>query len=128
MSVRSQLCANIQPFFVPFSQSVGADVNQKLFKGFAITEAVREGHHELLEILIKAGADQSACEDALLEGSCHGRARLVELLMDSDLIRPHVAVHALVTASCRGFVDVVDTLIKVPEFNQYQGVELKFEY
>ncbi|XP_048317806.2 uncharacterized protein LOC107427838 isoform X2 [Ziziphus jujuba] len=32
--------------------------------------------------------------------------------MSSDLIRPHVAVHALVTACCRGLVDFVDTLIK----------------
>ncbi|KAL3723000.1 hypothetical protein ACJRO7_035223 [Eucalyptus globulus] len=92
--------------------SVGADVNQNLFKGCANTAAVREDHLEILEILLKAGATQSACEEALLEGSCHGRARLVELLMGSDLIRPHVAVHALVTASFRGFTDVVDTLIK----------------
>ena len=35
------------------------------------------------------------------------------LLMASDLIRPHVAVHALVTACSRGFVEVVDTLLKV---------------
>lgn len=88
-------------------------MNQNLFKGCATTAAVREGHLEILEILLKAGASQSACEEALLEGSCHGRARLVELLMGSDLIRPHVAVHALVTASFRGFTDVVDTLIKV---------------
>lgn len=33
--------------------------------------------------------------------------------MGASMIRPHVAVHALVTASCRGFVDVVETLIKV---------------
>ncbi|XVF16234.1 hypothetical protein REPUB_Repub10bG0014000 [Reevesia pubescens] len=32
--------------------------------------------------------------------------------MGSDLIRPHVAVQALVTACCRGFVEVVDTLMK----------------
>ncbi|KAA8548213.1 hypothetical protein F0562_004526 [Nyssa sinensis] len=32
--------------------------------------------------------------------------------MGSDLIRPHIAVHALVTACCRGFVDVVDALMK----------------
>ncbi|XP_020250824.1 ankyrin-2 [Asparagus officinalis] len=32
--------------------------------------------------------------------------------MGSDLVRPHVAVHALVCACSRGFVDVVDTLIK----------------
>ena len=88
-------------------------MNQKLFRGFATTAAVREGHLEILEILVKAGASQPACEEALLEASCHGRARLVELLMGSDLIRPHMAVHALVTACCRGFVDVVDTLMKV---------------
>ncbi|KAK7395891.1 hypothetical protein VNO78_16471 [Psophocarpus tetragonolobus] len=92
--------------------SVGADVNQKLFRGFATTAAVREGHYSILEILVKAGASQPACEEALLEASCHGQARCVELLMSSDLIRPHIAVHALVTASCRGFVDVVETLIK----------------
>ncbi|CAI0457536.1 unnamed protein product [Linum tenue] len=93
--------------------SVGADVNQKLFRGFATTAAVREGHLQILEILLKSGASQPACEEALLEASCHqGRARLAEALMGSDLIRPHVAVHALVTASCRGFVDVVDTLMK----------------
>ncbi|GLU02217.1 hypothetical protein SLE2022_194770 [Rubroshorea leprosula] len=92
--------------------SVGADVNRILFKGFATTVAVREGHLDILEILLKAGASQPACEEALLEASCHGRARHAELLMGSDLIRPHVAVHALVTACCRGFVDVVDTLMK----------------
>ncbi|KAG4940490.1 hypothetical protein JHK87_044361 [Glycine soja] len=92
--------------------SVGADVNQKLFRGFATTAAVREGHFNILEILLKAGASQPACEEALIEASCHGQARCVELLMNSDLIRPHVAVHALVTASCRGLVDVVETLIK----------------
>ncbi|XP_010250790.1 PREDICTED: ankyrin-3 isoform X2 [Nelumbo nucifera] len=83
-----------------------------LFRGYATTVAVREGYHEILDILIKAGASQPACEEALLEASCHGRARLAELLMGSDLIRPHVAVHALVIACCRGFVDVVDTLMK----------------
>lgn len=94
-------------------QTVGADVNQKLFKGYATTVAVREGHVEILTILLKAGASQPACEEALLEASCHGQATLTELLMGSDMIRPHVAVHALVTACCQGFADVVDTLLKV---------------
>ncbi|GMI86858.1 hypothetical protein like AT5G14230 [Hibiscus trionum] len=40
------------------------------------------------------------------------KERLAELLMGSDLIRPHVAIHALVTSCCRGFVEVVDTLMK----------------
>ncbi|KAI4320137.1 hypothetical protein MLD38_033647 [Melastoma candidum] len=91
---------------------VGADVNQKLFKGYATTAAVREGHLDILEILLKAGASQSSCEEALLEGSLHNRPKLVQLLMDSDLVRPHIAVHALVTACCRGFLEVADTLIK----------------
>lgn len=92
--------------------SVGADVNQKLFRGFATTAAVREDHLEILDLLLKAGSSQPACEEALLEACCHGRARLVELLMGSEMIRPHIAVHALVTTSCRGFVDVADALIK----------------
>ncbi|XP_022883931.1 uncharacterized protein LOC111400767 [Olea europaea var. sylvestris] len=92
--------------------SVGADVNLQLFRGFSITAAVREGHLEILEILLKAGASQPACEEALLEASIHGRVKFAEMLMGSDLIRPHIAVHALVIASCRGFVDLVDALLK----------------
>ncbi|KAM7279966.1 hypothetical protein ACFE04_007100 [Oxalis oulophora] len=92
--------------------SLGADVNQKLFKGFATTVAVREGYIQILEILIRSGASQPACEEALIEASCHGRAKHVELLIASDLIRPHVAVHALVTSCFRGFTDVVEALIK----------------
>ncbi|KAI3713276.1 hypothetical protein L1987_71850 [Smallanthus sonchifolius] len=93
--------------------SRGADVNQKLFRGFSLTAAVREGHLEIFEILLKAGASQLSCEEALLEASCHGRGGdFIELLMASDLIRPHIAVHALVIACCRGFIDVVDVLLK----------------
>ncbi|OIV90116.1 hypothetical protein TanjilG_01570 [Lupinus angustifolius] len=92
--------------------NVGADVNQKLFRGFATTAAVREGHLDILQILLKAGASQAACEEALSEASCHGHAELAELLMSSELIRPHITVHALVTACCRGFIDVIQTLIK----------------
>ncbi|KAF2292861.1 hypothetical protein GH714_029432 [Hevea brasiliensis] len=93
--------------------SVGANVNQKLFRGYATTAAIREGHLDVLEVLVKAGASQEACEEALLEASSLGLARPAELLMGSDLIRPQVAVRALVSACCRGFVNVVDTLIKV---------------
>ncbi|KAI3823973.1 hypothetical protein L1987_05419 [Smallanthus sonchifolius] len=93
--------------------SRGADVNQKLFRGFSLTAAVREGHLEIFEILLKAGASQQSCEEALLEASCHGRAGIfIEMLMASDLIRANVDVHALVTACCRGFVHVVDVLLK----------------
>ncbi|XP_065875249.1 uncharacterized protein [Euphorbia lathyris] len=92
--------------------SVGADVNQKLFRGYATTAAVREGHLDVLEVLMKCGASQEACEEALLEACYLGQARLAGLLMSSDLIRPQVAVHALVSACCRGFVNVVDALIK----------------
>lgn len=79
-----------------------------------MTAAVREGHLEIFEILLKAGASQPCCEEALLEASCHGRGgKFIELLMSSDLIRPHIAVHALVKSCCRGFIDVVDVLLKV---------------
>ncbi|CAN0896173.1 Ank3 [Linum grandiflorum] len=93
--------------------SLGANPNQKLFRGYATTAAVREGHLEIVEMLIKAGASQEACEEALMEASYFGQARLAEILMSSDLIRPRVAVHALVSASCRGFVNVVDALCGV---------------
>ncbi|XP_018446189.1 uncharacterized protein LOC108817865 isoform X2 [Raphanus sativus] len=94
-------------------RNIGADVNQKLVRGYATTVAVREGHFQVLEILLKAGASQPACEEALNGASCHGgRAKFAELLMGTDLIRPQVAVHALATACCRGFADVVGTLLK----------------
>lgn len=67
----------------------------------------------MLEVLINGGASQHACEEALMETSYLGRARFAELLMLTHMIRPQVAVHALVSASCRGFIDVVDVLIKV---------------
>ncbi|CAN8275354.1 unnamed protein product [Cochlearia groenlandica] len=96
----------------PHIRNIGADVNQKLFRGFATTVYVREEHFKVLEILLKAGASQPACEEALVSASCHGRSRFAELLMGTDLIQPHVVVHALTTAYCRGFVDVIETLLK----------------
>ncbi|KNA17591.1 hypothetical protein SOVF_078260 [Spinacia oleracea] len=92
--------------------SFKADVNIKLFRGYATTAAVRSGHIEILEALLKAGVSQSACEDALLEASYVGRPRHAELLMGSNIISSQVAVHALVTACCRGFLDVIQVLIK----------------
>ncbi|RVW91697.1 Ankyrin-2 [Vitis vinifera] len=92
--------------------SAGADVNQELFRGFATTAAAREGHCALLDMLLKAGASQSACEHALLEACLCGQARAAELLIRSEMIGPSVAQHALVSASSRGYVDVADTLIK----------------
>ncbi|XP_027337580.1 ankyrin-3-like [Abrus precatorius] len=92
--------------------NVGANVNMRLFRGYATTAAVREGHLKVLEVLINAGASQLACEEALLEASYLGQARFADLLMQSNMIRPQVAIHALVSACCRGFVEVVDVLIK----------------
>ncbi|XP_027190223.1 uncharacterized protein [Cicer arietinum] len=93
--------------------NVGANVNLRLFRGYATTAAVREGHLKVLEVLINGGASQLACEEALLEASYVGQARFAELLMQSNMIRPRVAIHALVSACCRGFIEVVDVLIKV---------------
>lgn len=84
-----------------------------MFRGYATTAAVREGHLQVLEILINAGASQLACEEALMEATHMGQARFAELLMQSNMIRPQVAVHVLVSACCRGFAEVVDVLIKV---------------
>ncbi|CAJ2668029.1 unnamed protein product [Trifolium pratense] len=92
--------------------NVGANVNVRLFRGYATTAAVREGHLKVLEVLINGGASQLACEEALLEASYVGRATFAELLMQSNMIRPPVATHALVSACCRGFIEVVDVLIK----------------
>ena len=94
-------------------QSTGADVNQELFRGFATTAAAREGHSVLLDMLLKAGASQSACEGAFLEACLYGQAEAAELLICSEMMGPDVAKHALVSASCRGFVDVVTALVKV---------------
>eukprot|EP00249_Psilotum_nudum_P021651 c28188_g3_i1 orf=387-2627(-) len=89
-----------------------ADVNQKLFKGYATTAAAREGHCDVLSILLKAGASRHACEDALLEACLFGNVKALELLISSEMIRLEVAANALVHASSRGLVDVVETLIK----------------
>ncbi|PON82811.1 Transmembrane protein [Trema orientale] len=91
---------------------VGANVNQRVFRGYPTTAAVREGHLQILEVLITCGASQQACEEALLEASYLGRARHAEMLMASEMIRSQAAVHALVSACCRGFVDVVYALLK----------------
>ncbi|KAI4384195.1 hypothetical protein MLD38_002380 [Melastoma candidum] len=92
--------------------SAGADANMRLFRGYSMTAAVRERHTKVVEVLVNARPCYDVCEEALLEASCVGVARIAELLMASKTIRPHVAIHALVLACCRGFVDVVDTLIK----------------
>ncbi|GKE46807.1 ankyrin-3 like protein, partial [Tanacetum coccineum] len=92
--------------------TVGANVNKKLFRGYATTAAARGNHVKILELLLEGGASQLACEEALLEASHLGLAKSAKALMASELIeliRPNVAVHALVNASCRGYVDFVDT-------------------
>jgi hypothetical protein len=94
-------------------QAKGADVNGKVFRGYPATAAAREGRAEVAELLVRAGASQPACEQAVVEAALQGQAALAAIFMGSDLVRPRVAVHALVSAAARGFVDVVDTLIKV---------------
>lgn len=81
--------------------SVGADVNQKLFQGYAITAAVREGHIEVFKIILNSGVSQPACEEALLEASYLGWARPTEFLMGASMIRPHVACGVDANATAR---------------------------
>lgn len=97
-------------------QSAGADVNQELFRGYAITAAAREGHCNVLSMLLKAGVSQCACEDALLEASLCGEGEAVQLLIQSEMVRADAAAHALVMASSRGFRDVVAALVEVNHF------------
>nr|GMC72215.1 ankyrin-3 isoform X1 [Ipomoea batatas] len=75
--------------------SIEADENQKLFRGYSTTIAVKENHLEILEMLFKAGDSQQACEGALLEVSCYGHARIAELLMGPDLLKYGVDVNAI---------------------------------
>lgn len=106
-------------------------MNKKLFRGYATTAATRGRHVEILELLIEGGASQVACEEALLEASHHGFAMPAKALMASDLIRPNVAIHALVNASCRGYIDFVDTLFKVHLTKIFQiinGIIYKVDY
>ncbi|XWS34599.1 hypothetical protein CRYUN_Cryun21dG0052200 [Craigia yunnanensis] len=105
--------------------SLGANVNHKLFRGYATTAAVREDQMEILEVLLNAGACQEACEEALLEASYLGSAKPAKRLMATDMIRPQFALRALVSACCRGFVDVVDTLIKCVDANATDRVLLR---
>lgn len=115
MNIHLSTCAMYTNIFLMsfLLQSTGADVNQELFRGFATTAAAREGHCVLLDMLLKAGASQSACEGAFLEACLHGQAEAAELLICSEMMGPDVAKHVLVSASCRGFVDVVTALVKV---------------
>lgn len=90
----------------------GADVNQRLFRGYSTTAAAREGHYEVLSILLKSGASQLACEEALLEACLFNQVKAAELLMNWEMTRPEVATSALIHASSRGLVDIVELLIK----------------
>ncbi|KAL6646708.1 hypothetical protein ACP70R_015402 [Stipagrostis hirtigluma subsp. patula] len=90
----------------------GADVNQKLFLGYATTAAAREGNTDVLEILLLAGATQKACEDALLEASLFAEAEAVRILISSEMLGSEAMAHALVTASSRGFNDIVAILLQ----------------
>jgi len=42
---------------------VGANVNVRLFRGYATTAAIREDHLKILEVLINCGTSQLACEE-----------------------------------------------------------------
>ncbi|CAL5068609.1 unnamed protein product [Urochloa decumbens] len=121
-AVHEEIRADVSPLFLAAGNgdvalvrallAKGADVNGKVFRGYPATAAAREGRAEVAELLVRAGASQPACEEAVVEAALQGQAALAAIFMRSDLVRPRVAVHALVSAAARGFVDVVDTLIK----------------
>lgn len=110
---------------VSYEQTAGADVNQRLFRGYAATAATREGHYEVLSILLKAGSSQPACEEALLEACLSGQVTMAELLISWEMVRMEVLTSALIHSSSRGLVDIVQLLIKVmPLSLSLSGVEI----
>lgn len=70
-------------------------------------------------MLLKAAASKPACEHALLEACLCGQANAVQLLICSEMTGPDapVAHHALVSATCRGYLQVASTLIQVLSLN-----------
>ncbi|MCO5576882.1 hypothetical protein L7F22_030703 [Adiantum nelumboides] len=92
--------------------AAGADVNLRIFRGYAVTAAAREGHSEILSILLKSGAYQPSCEEAFLEACLAGQVETTEILMKWELARPEVLTSALIHASSRGFLDIVELLLK----------------
>lgn len=92
--------------------TAGADVNQRLFRGYAATAATREGHYEVLSILLKAGSSQPACEEAFLEACLSGQVNMAELLISWEMVRMEVLTSALIHSSSRGLVSIVELLIK----------------
>lgn len=106
--------------------TAGADVNQRIFKGYAITAAAREGHGEVLSILLKAGAYQPAREEAFLEACLAGQVETTELLMKWEMARAEILASALIHASSRGFLDVVELLVKTGvDLNSWHRVLLR---
>jgi hypothetical protein len=94
-------------------QMAGADVNQKLFLGYATTSAAREGNIDVLKMLLLAGATQEACEDALSEACLFGEVEAVRILVSSEMLGIEAMARALVTACWRGFDDISVILLQV---------------
>ena len=70
----------------------------------------------MLSILLKAGAYQAACEESLLEACLSGQVKMAKLLMSWEMTRLEISASALINASSRGLVGIVQLLIKVRTF------------
>jgi hypothetical protein len=92
-------------------QMAGADVNQKLFLGYATTAAAR--NIDVLKMLLLAGATQEACEDALSEACLFGEVEAVRILVSSEMLGTEAMTRALVTACSRGSDDISIILLQV---------------
>ena len=66
--------------------------------------------HRRLTLQEQSG--QTGQADRFLFHGQTGHAKAAELLISSEMIRHEAAAHALVYASCRGFVEIVSILIK----------------
>lgn len=96
-------------------------INQKVnFKGsetYALLEAVRTGNIEIVELLLKNGADPNlqAFEPAIVTASKNGNCQIVEMLIryGADIeSKIYYDSNALIVAAAEGHDRIVDKLLK----------------
>ncbi|GAQ89576.1 hypothetical protein KFL_005380020 [Klebsormidium nitens] len=93
--------------------AAGADANARVFRGYPSTAAAQEGHAAALQVLISKGKlSVEAIEEALLEAALHNRPDALKLLLDCHVARDPTLQQALVQASSRGHLEIVQHLIE----------------
>ncbi len=112
----------------------GADVNAP--EGYAIQAAAAQGHYEVVQELIKRGADVNACttnenftEGTALQGAIEsGQTEIVRLLLESGADPNHGSGECAppIIAAARGAeVEILDLLVKAkPKIDVFGGPDM----